>query len=228
MRFYQAIHDGTAWGPAGDTGLPYSGGRGDTIRVAAGWSGRVHAVWQDQAGTSSEVFHSQRPAGGSWSPPESVSRSPLEDSGEPAIQRGRYFLHVVWVEQDPLDGVGRVHGATAERSCQDQTVKQRRRSVDRARKEALVAELHETFETNARCRRLRPLADDLQAVVEETWEHLQAGATAPPFAAFAEDASDVDQSVFGQLVVTALHVPLAVFRPEEDAERSVSFWGTPW
>lgn len=67
--------------------------------------------------------------------------------------------------------------------------------------------LHETFETNPRCRRLRPLADELQALVEETWQHLQARAPAPPFEDFAAEIRDAGLDKFVDINVQGVVLP---------------------
>ncbi len=67
--------------------------------------------------------------------------------------------------------------------------------------------LHETFETNPRCRRLRPLDDDLQALVEETWQHLQARADPPPFEDFAAEIRDAGLDKFVDVNVQGVVLP---------------------
>lgn len=104
-RFYQTHHDGVAWEPASDTGLPYAGARIDSIRIAAEPDGTLHVAWQDLVAGFYEILHSERPSGGAWSAPDSVSASTFEDSVEPSVAvDDRQTLHVAWIEQDALDG----------------------------------------------------------------------------------------------------------------------------
>ena len=104
VRFYETHFDGAAWSAPADTGLPFAQAAFlDVLRIAFDSTDTLHATWHDGATSQTEIFHAERPDGGSWSLPENLSSSRAELSAEPAVAVGPTDIVVVaWVEQDAL------------------------------------------------------------------------------------------------------------------------------
>lgn len=78
--------------------------------LAVGREGFLHVAWEERAPGNWEILYSARPPGGSWLPPENVSRTDGNSRLSALTMARDGSAHVVW--QDETGGSLRLHYAT--------------------------------------------------------------------------------------------------------------------
>jgi uncharacterized repeat protein (TIGR01451 family) len=99
--YYATKPPASAWTSAENLSHGHPGGEAAVPVVAVDSAGTVHVLWHnhDPATNNWQIFYTRKPAGGSWTPPVSISQNP-PGAGEarwPALAvSGDDTLHAVW------------------------------------------------------------------------------------------------------------------------------------
>ena len=88
--------------PATPLNLSNNSGPSLGPRLAMGPSGGLHVAWTDYSSGNWEIYHAERPAGGTWTTPENVSRTPHSDSWGEFLHVDRDgTVHLLWHDNSP-------------------------------------------------------------------------------------------------------------------------------
>jgi uncharacterized repeat protein (TIGR01451 family) len=69
-------------------------------RIAISPDGTIHVIWSEGTNSHIEVFYTQRPSGGTWTPPINLSNTPEQNSDiQQLIVDSSGAVHVFWEEQ---------------------------------------------------------------------------------------------------------------------------------